>query len=77
MSEDNRQCVVHAEAIARLETANRFRDETLSEIKEDVKAIKTYLEQQKGAVRVVALISGTIGSMLTFFGQFIFNGFKQ
>ena len=65
----------HGLAIARLQEGEKFRDATLTEIKNDVKSIKEYLEQKKGEARGVALVAGVLGSIITFLGQFIFSGF--
>ena len=68
--------IEQGKSIAKLQEGERFRDAVLTEIKDDVKDIKKYLEQQKGATKVVAVVAGVIGSAATFVGQFLFQGFK-
>ena len=76
-SNERMPCQKHGESIARLEEGAKYQDAILNEIKNDVKAIKVYLEQQKGAGKVIAIVAGLIGSAFTFVGQFIFSGFKN
>lgn len=69
----NTEQLEQAKAIAALQQSDKYHSDMLREVRDDVKTIKNYMEQQKGAVRIAAILAGFIGSVVTFLGQSIFN----